>query len=179
MTTATTTAYRAQTDAGTKRWHLGTAEKANVCLCGARLMVPGDTRAFALKVPAEARDYQTSEDLSLVTCGACRKNREYVKATTTAEATAQATAHAQSHPAATSTRRARAQRATVSEPEAAAMAETAAAATPQGPKPRRRQSRADKAHAAQERDAARLATAQAADAALEAIDAALSDVAPE
>jgi hypothetical protein len=81
VTTTTTYRYRAQTDATIKTWHLGAAERGNVCFCGVRLMTPDDERKFALKVPAEARTYETSDDLAKVTCGACKRSREYAKAT--------------------------------------------------------------------------------------------------
>jgi hypothetical protein len=69
--TATTTTYdyRAQTDPTIKTWHLGAAERGAACFCGVRLLTPDDTRAFALKVPAEKRGYQTDPDVSKVTCG--------------------------------------------------------------------------------------------------------------
>ena len=76
MTTTTTpTVYhlRAQTDKSTSNWHLGAAEKGAVCFCGARLMEPGDERKFAAKYPADERRYETSPDLSLITCGACKR----------------------------------------------------------------------------------------------------------
>jgi hypothetical protein len=79
VTTTTTYDYRAQTDPTIKTWHLGTAERGNVCLCGVKLMTPDDTRAFAAKVPADARHYETSADLALVTCKGCK--RSYAKAT--------------------------------------------------------------------------------------------------
>ena len=82
MTTTTPSfTYRAQTDASTKTWHLGSDEKGELCVCGCKLMTPDDTRAFALKVPAEKRGYQTDPDVAKVTCGSCKRNREYAKAT--------------------------------------------------------------------------------------------------
>ena len=83
MATAATPSftYRAQTDPSTKTWHLGTEELGAKCVCGCKLMTPDDTRAFALKVPAGKRDYQTDPDVAKVTCGSCKRNREYVKAT--------------------------------------------------------------------------------------------------
>jgi hypothetical protein len=80
----TTTAYRAQTDRTIKTWHLGTAERGARCACGVTLMAPDDTRAFALKVPAAERQYETSGDLARVTCGACKRTREYAAATSAA-----------------------------------------------------------------------------------------------
>ncbi len=82
MTTTTATApeYRALTDPATKTWHLGSVERGELCYCGTRLMTPGDTRAFALKVPADARKFETSGDLSKVTCKACRRNRAWSQA---------------------------------------------------------------------------------------------------
>ena len=54
MTTTTPSfTYRAQTDASTKTWHLGADEKGELCVCGRKLMAPGDTREFAAKVPDE------------------------------------------------------------------------------------------------------------------------------
>jgi hypothetical protein len=79
-TTTTTYRYRAQTDATIKTWHLGAAERDNVCFCGTKLMTPDDTRAFALKVPAEKRKYETSDDLTRVTCGSCKRNRDWSRA---------------------------------------------------------------------------------------------------
>lgn len=81
--TATTTpsfTYRAQTDKATKTWHLGAAEKDNVCFCGTRLLVAGDERKIAARFPAGERQYEVSEDLSRVTCGACRRNRAWSEA---------------------------------------------------------------------------------------------------
>ncbi len=81
MTTTTTYDYRAQTDPTIKTWHLGAVERGAASFCGVKLLTPGDTRAFALKVPAEKRDYQTDPDVAKVTCGACKRSREYAKAT--------------------------------------------------------------------------------------------------
>jgi hypothetical protein len=79
MTTTTTpgTVYRAQTDPTTKNWHLGAEGYGERCFCGVTLISPGDTRAFALKVAERDRHIETSPDLELVTCGACRRNREW------------------------------------------------------------------------------------------------------
>jgi hypothetical protein len=79
-TTTTNPEYRAQTDAATAAWHLGTADREARCVCGVKLMTPDDTRAFALKVPAAERGYQTDPDVSKVTCGSCKRNREYLMA---------------------------------------------------------------------------------------------------
>ena len=79
-TTATAPEYRALTDPATKTWHLGSVERGELCYCGTRLMTPGDTRTFALKVPADARKFETSGDLSRVTCKACRRNRAWSQA---------------------------------------------------------------------------------------------------
>ena len=153
MTTTTTASpsytYRAQTDPTIKTWHLGAAERGAVSFCGVRLIEPGDTRAFALKVPADERHMTTDADVSKVTCGACKRNREYAKATAAplAEAAGRAAC-----PAATG------------DPRADRADRAAAAAEPTGPKPRRRQSRADKAHAAQERDRERREAAATPDA---------------
>ena len=88
MTTTTPTYhYRAQTDAGTKHWHLGAAETDAKCVCGTRLMTPDDTRAFALKLAADKRKCDTSDDLTLVSCGACMRGSAWKEA---APATGQA-----------------------------------------------------------------------------------------
>lgn len=86
MTTATTYDYRAQTDPTIKTWHLGAAQRGAACFCGVKLMTPDDTRAFALKVPADQRGYQTDPDVSKVTCGSCKRNRAYEDATSAAPA---------------------------------------------------------------------------------------------
>lgn len=91
-TTATAPEYRALTDPATKTWHLGSVERGELCYCGTRLMTPGDTRAFALKVPADARKFETSADLSRVTCGACRRNRAWLQANAAAAPVAPAPA---------------------------------------------------------------------------------------
>ena len=75
MTTTTTARYRAQTDPSTKTWHLGTEERER-CVCGVKLMSPDDTRAFALKVPAEKRALRDRRRRGLVTCGSCKRTRE-------------------------------------------------------------------------------------------------------
>ena len=85
MPTATTTTpsttptytYRAQTDAGTKHWHLGAVEGDAKCFCGTLLMTAGDTRKFALKVPEAERQYRVSDQLDRVDCRACIRNREW------------------------------------------------------------------------------------------------------
>jgi hypothetical protein len=85
-TTATPTpTYRAVTDPATKNWHLGSVELGPRCYCGTVLMTPGDTRKFALKVDSSERMFEAREDLSVVTCGACKRNREYAYAMGTAE----------------------------------------------------------------------------------------------
>jgi hypothetical protein len=141
VTTTTTYDYRAQTDPSTKTWHIGTAERSNVCLCGVKLMTPDDTRAFALKVPADARHYETSADLALVTCKGCKRSHAKATAAPLAEAAAERP----------SRRRAR-----TGDPRAdRAAADLAAAADRAAVEPRRRPSRADRAHAKQEQDRAR------------------------
>ncbi len=81
MTTAAPSfTYRAQTDKATKTWHLGAAEKDAVCFCGTRLLVAGDERKIAARIPADQRQYETSDDLSKVSCGACRRNRAWSQA---------------------------------------------------------------------------------------------------
>jgi len=79
-TTTPSFTYRAQTDKATKTWHLGAAEKDNVCFCGTRLLVAGDERKIAARIPADERQFETSDDLSRVTCGACRRNRAWSQA---------------------------------------------------------------------------------------------------
>ena len=147
MTTTTTARWRAQTDPSIKTWHLGTEELGARCVCGTKLIEPDDTRAFALKVPAEKRHYETSDDLERVTCGSCRKNRAFKNATGGAEgevADAPPTAARPSRRKATGDPRA--DRAAV---------DRAAAADRAAVEPRRRPSRADRAHAKQEEDRAR------------------------
>jgi len=161
--TTTTTAspsytYRAQTDPTIKTWHLGAAERGAVSFCGVRLIEPGDTRAFALKVPADERHMTTDADVSKVTCGACKRNREYAKAT------AAPLAEAAGRGAGQAARPSRRRPAATGDPRADRADRAAAAAEPTGPKPRRRQSRADKAHAAQERDRERREAAATPDA---------------
>ena len=80
-TTTTTARYRAQTDPSTKTWHLGTEELGAKCVCGCKLIEPGDTRPWALRVPADARHYETDPDVAKVTCGSCKRNRAYATAT--------------------------------------------------------------------------------------------------
>jgi hypothetical protein len=86
-----TTAYKAITDPSIKRWHLGTAERANVSVCGSVLITPGDTRPWAMKVAEADRNYTASDDLTLVGCGLCKRTREYAYATGAAERPAPAT----------------------------------------------------------------------------------------
>ena len=82
MTTTTPSfTYRAQTDASTKTWHLGSDEKGELCVCGVRLMTPADVRKFAQKYPSDERVYTTSADLGAVTCRACQRTREWTTAT--------------------------------------------------------------------------------------------------
>jgi hypothetical protein len=119
--TATTTPepeyhYRAQTDPTVRTWHLGAVERGAACFCGVRLLAPDDTRAFALKVPADRRNYQTDPDVATVTCKGCRRNREWMKATA---AWKNATGAARPAAAPRGT-------ATITEAEAAAMAGAAA-----------------------------------------------------
>lgn len=102
MTTTTTYEYRAQTDPTIKTWHLGAVERGAACFCGVRLLTPDDERAFALKVPAEKRQYETSDDLARVTCGSCKRNREWSRANGAERPAATATAS----PRRASTRRA-------------------------------------------------------------------------
>jgi len=212
MTTTTPNpTYVALTDAGTKHWHLGAIERAEVCYCGTRLMTPTDTRKFALKVPAAERNYQTDTQLDCIDCGACKRNREYRYATgletrpATTTPTRRRTRRAAPAPVpapetptaaaearmgeselASHTRRRRPQHAaTVTPAEAAALAE-AAATTPEAadhaapPSRRRRPSKADRAHAAAERDRERReALAASTDATLAAIEGAVAEATGE
>ena len=67
-TTTTTARYRAQTDPSTKTWHLGTEELGAKCVCGRKLIEPGDTRPWRCACPADARHYETDPDVAKVTC---------------------------------------------------------------------------------------------------------------
>jgi hypothetical protein len=186
MTTTTPTpTYVALTDAGTKHWHLGAIERAEVCYCGTRLMTPADTRKFALKVAAAERNYQTDTALDCIDCGACKRNREYryamgletrptteraprtsrrranARPTTPASPAAATEAGMGESELATHTRNRRPQHRRTVTPDEAANLAADAAATPEAaeraaaPSRRRSQSRADRAHAKQEADRAR------------------------
>lgn len=203
MTTTTTTpTYVALTDAGTKHWHLGSVERGEVCYCGTRLMTPGDTRKFALKVPAAERGFQTDTALDCINCGACKRNREYGYATgaTTRPATVPAPRRGRTPSAGdavtrvpgarpddadqlarTITRRRPQHARTVTATEAADLANGAAeAAADHAARPSRRRSRADRAHEQQLADAARReALTTSADATLAAIEAAVADATGE
>jgi len=190
MTTTTATptyTYRAQTDPSTKHWHLGAAERDRKSFCGVELIAPDDTRPFARKVPEADRHMTVSDDLAKVTCGACKRNREYSYATGTATRPAPAVPAprgTRSTSTGTTTRRRggrpatgdpRADRAAAdTRPPSSTQASNAAEATANAngtPSQRkRRQSRADRANAAQARDRAK---AEAA-AAVDAINAALA-----
>lgn len=179
MTTTTATAdYRAGTDPTLKNWHLTSVERGNNCFCGAVLIWSGDTRKVALKVPEASRDFTLDADLTKVTCGACKRSREYAYATGTA------TRPETPEPSATTPARRRGRRATgelpaephVTELTAAAAATAAENGTTAAPstaartrKPRK--SRADRANEQQQRDAAKREAA----AAVDAIDAALAE----
>src|SRR5215467_14930223 len=79
-TTATRTptpTYQAITDPTIKTWHLGSAERKNKAFCGTMLIWPQDTRKVALKVERADRHHEVSDDLTKVTCGACKRNREW------------------------------------------------------------------------------------------------------
>jgi hypothetical protein len=170
MTTTTPTAdYRAGTDPTLKNWHLTSVERGNQCFCGAVLIFPADTRKVALKVPEDKRTYELSEDLTRVTCGACKRSREYGYATGTA------TRPEAEVPTVEAPRRGRRRAGTLpAEPHASGIAAAAAEATATEngqPSKRRRKSRADRANEQQQRDAAKAA----ATAAVDAIDAALAD----
>jgi hypothetical protein len=174
VTTTTTARYRAQTDPSIKTWHLGTEELGARCVCGTRLMTPDDERAFALKVPAGKRDYQTDPDVAKVTCGSCRRNREYAKATA-AEPGANppppepdlgrpGKPGGNAPPPEKAARPSRRRKATGDPRADRAAADLAAAADRAAVEPRRRPSRADRAHAKQEEDRARReAAAEAAE----------------
>jgi hypothetical protein len=84
--TTTTYDYRVQTDPTIKTWHLGAVQRGAASFCGVKLIEPDDTRAFALRVPADRRNYTTDPDVSKVTCRACKRSREYAKATAGAAA---------------------------------------------------------------------------------------------
>jgi len=208
-TTAPSPTYVAVTDPGTKHWHLGALERAEVCYCGTRLMTPTDTRKFALKVPAAERNYQVDTALDCIDCGACKRNREYRyatgletrPATTTptrrrtrraapapvpAPETPTAAAEArmgESELASHTRNRRREHTRTVTPAEAAEMANGAAErnadhAAP--PSRRRRPSKADRAHAAAERDRERReALTAGADATVAAIEAAVAEATGE
>ena len=174
MTTTTpptpTADYRAGTDPTLKNWHLTSVERGNQCFCGAVLIWSGDTRKVALKVPEATRNYELSEDLTRVTCGACKRSREYGYATGTA--TRPVPEPATVTPARRGGRRAAGQ--LPAEPHASGIAAAAADANADAnaaPSKRRRKSRADRANEQQQRDAAKAA----ATAAVDAIDAALAD----
>lgn len=190
MTTTTTTpTYQAVKDAAIKTWHLGSAERGHKTYCGVELMWPADPRRFSQKVALADRHHEVSEDLTLIGCKACKRTREYGYATGTAERPAPTTG--------TTTRRRRAPAGTSGRPTAAARrmaddaeapgqnasAEATAAVDPaeqvDGSAPRARARRKSKATRAAERTAERTATVARADAALDAIETALQDVAPE
>jgi hypothetical protein len=171
MTTTTPPAdYRAGTDPTVKHWHLTSVERGNQCFCGAVLIWSGDTRKVALKVAEASRNYELSEDLTRVTCGACKRSREY------AYATGAATRPEPVEPTVTPARRG-GRRATgnlPAEPHASGIAAAAADANADAngqPSKRRRKSRADRANEQQQRDAAKAAAA----AAVTAIDDALAE----
>jgi hypothetical protein len=85
VTTTTPAAdYRAVTDPTLKTWHLSTVQRGNACFCGTKLIYAEDTRKVALKLPAEKRNFEASEDLAKVTCGACKRTRDYAAATSAA-----------------------------------------------------------------------------------------------
>jgi len=185
----TTTTYRAQTDPTTKNWHLGTVEAGPKSVCGVTLITPDDTRAFARKVADDKRHFETSDELERVTCGSCRRNREWGYAHGAARP-------ADRQPATTTRRRAGSRRrpATVeATPEtrtdptgadasagAAAEANADAAAAPSTTARKRRQSRADKAAAKTAADRQRReALAAEADATVANIEAAVATVSPE
>jgi hypothetical protein len=192
-TTTTTPTYQAVKDAAIKTWHLGSAERGHKTYCGVELMWPDDPRRFSQKVALADRHHEVSEDLTLIGCKACKRTREYGYATGTAERpapTTGTTTRRRRAPAGTSGRASAAARRMADDAEApgqAASPEAVAAVDPaeqvDGSAPRRRAARKSKATRAQERtaaDAARRAeTTGRADAALAAIDEALTQVSPE
>ena len=161
MTTTTTARYRAQTDPSTKTVHIGSASRDNVCLCGIKLITADDTRPFALKVPADQRHYTTGPDLATATCRACKRSYAKVTAAPLAEAAAERGADNRVIKAERPSRRRKA----TGDPRAdRAAADRAADADRAAVEPRRRPSRADRAHARQEEDRARReAAAEAAE----------------
>ena len=82
VTTTTTLRYRAQTDPTIKTWHLGAARARRHVLLRREAdrarTIPGRLRS---SVPADRRHYTTDDDVSKVTCGGCKRSREYAKAT--------------------------------------------------------------------------------------------------
>jgi len=113
--------YVAITDASIKTWHLSTPDRTNVAFCGTKLMTPGDTRKFAAKWPSDERVYTTDPDVGKVTCGACKRNREYKYATGAATRPAPTTTTAS-----TRSRQARAATAAAAEAGGTALSATAA-----------------------------------------------------
>jgi hypothetical protein len=190
-TTTTTPTYQAVKDAAIKTWHLGSAERGHKTYCGVELMWPADPRRFSQKVALADRHHEVSEDLTRIACKACKRTREYGYATGTAERPAPTTGTTTRRraPAGTSGRQSAAARRMAADAEAPgqpASPEAERAVDPaeqvDGSAPRRRAARKSKATRAAERlaaDAERAATVARADAALDAIDTALQDVAPE
>jgi hypothetical protein len=193
-TTTRTPTYQAVTDPTIKTWHLGSAQRKNKAFCGVELIWPQDTRKVALKVERADRHHETSDDLSRITCGACKRSNEYKYATgaATRPAPAVPAAGRPSREARAMTDATTPNLAVSDEALAAAAANADAAARPSertsagtervasaermaaeaaAPQPRRRgKSRADKAHAAAERDRLKREAA----AAVDGIDAALA-----
>jgi hypothetical protein len=175
MPTTTTPTYQAVTDPTIKTWHLGSKQRKNKAFCGVELIWPQDTRKVALKVERADRHHEVNTDLSLITCGACKRSNEYKYATGTAtRPTPPVPVAGRPSREARAMTDATAPNMTHSDEAAAAADANAEAAAPpsqQAPKPRRRsQSRADKAHAAAERDRLKREAA----AAVDGIDAALA-----
>ena len=99
-TTTPAADYRAATDPSLTTWHLTTVERGHACFCGTKLITPEDTRKVALKLPVEKRNFEASEDLSRVTCGACKRTREYAAATSAATRPAETAPRVRRAPAA-------------------------------------------------------------------------------
>jgi hypothetical protein len=188
-TTPTPPTYQAVKDAAIKTWHLGSAERGHKTYCGVDLMWPDDPRRFSQKVAREDRHHEVSEDLTRIACKACKRTREYGYATGTAERpapTSGTTTRRRRAPAGTSGRASAAARRMATDAEAPgqpASREAEAAVDPaeqvDGSQPRARARRKSKATRAAERTQERAATVARADAAVAAIDEALTQVSPE
>jgi hypothetical protein len=185
MTRTTTAAptYQAITDPTIKTWHLGSAERQNKAFCGTVLIWPADTRKVAVKVAREDRHHEHSDDLTKVTCGACKRNREWGYATgaTTRPAPTTGTTTRRTRQSAAARREPTVTTVTAQAPQPSDAAQVDPAEQVDGSQPRARarkrgQSRADKAAARSRQERENREAAQAAaTAALDNIDAALAD----